>query len=104
MDKEKQRGLLLALRSELVGKLHTQPFTIYNDKTIEYLIEAQPQSLEELKEVNGFPEHGKRFKGFGESIIQIFNETVCVEEIKTESLSDGSIKITTVAKPMNSFS
>ena len=29
--RRKQRELLLELRSKLVGQLHTQPFTIYND-------------------------------------------------------------------------
>ncbi len=67
-----QRQLLEELRSQLVGDLHTQPFTIYTDETIEDLLKAQPTSLEELSKVKGFPRDGKRIKQFGASIVAIF--------------------------------
>lgn len=78
----KQRRLLMGLRSSLVGKEHTLPFTIYNDETIELLLQAQPQSLEELSQVKGFPKDGKRVKGFGESIVKIFTDTNNIAEVK----------------------
>lgn len=72
--KNKQRELLLKLRSKLVGALHVQPYIIYDDDTIERLLDAQPKTLEELKAVKGFPDTGKRFKGFGIQIVAIFKE------------------------------
>lgn len=75
MATDKQRQLLLDLRSKLVGKLHVQPYIVYDDATIELLLKEQPKTLDALKQIKGFPEKGKRFKGFGVSICAIFNDT-----------------------------
>lgn len=74
MTKEQQKQALTQLRSQLVGSMHVQPFTIYNDATINELVKAQPKTLSELARVKGFPVTGKRIKGFGDAIIAIFNE------------------------------
>lgn len=79
---KKQRKLLLELRSRLVGEMHVQPFTIYNDVTIEELLRRKPRTLEDLSEVKGFPKTGKRIKGFGELVVAIFNNTDSISEIE----------------------
>ena len=78
--KNKHRELLLKLRSMLVGKMHVQPYIIYDDDTIERLLDAQPKSLEDLKKVKGFPDTGKRFKGFGLQIVAIFTKPDTIED------------------------
>lgn len=79
---QRQKQLLEQLRSELVGKLHTQPFTIYTDKTITDLIKAQPKTMVELSRVKGFPKDGKRIKGFGEAVLAIFSDTDRIETLQ----------------------
>lgn len=100
--RRKQRELLLELRSKLVGQLHTQPFTIYNDDTIELLLDAQPKTIEELAKVKGFPEKGKRVQGFGEAVIAIFNDTNRIENIKISGAGKGS-RISVGLKSMEAF-
>lgn len=73
MNKHSQREQLLQLRSELVGILHTHPGSVYTDRTIEDLLEAQPKSIEELTKVKGFPAGGKRVRAFGTLVVEIFN-------------------------------
>lgn len=74
MLRERQKQLLLELRSKLVGTMHVQPYIVYDDDTIELLLKKQPKTLDELKQIKGFPEKGKRFKGFGLSVCAIFND------------------------------
>jgi ribonuclease D len=100
MPKEKE--LLIELRSQLVGKLHTQPFTIYTDSTIDELLKARPKTLEELASVKGFPADGKRIKGFGEAIIEIFKNTNRIEKIEITGDS-SNVSVGTVLSPMNAF-
>lgn len=99
---EQQRALLLSLRSKLVGQKHTLPYTIYKDEEIEALLAKQPHSIEELSKIKGFPDGGKRLKGFGEAIVQIFNNTTRVEEINLE-FNNGEPEIITVLKKMELF-
>lgn len=70
-----QRQALINLRAQLVGTMHVQPFTIYQDTTIEALLAAKPKTLEELAKVKGFPAKGKRMQGFGEAVVAIFDES-----------------------------
>lgn len=98
----KQRKLLLELRRKLVGKLHTQPFTIYNDSTIEDLLDAQPHTLEELVKVKGFPREGKRIKGFGEAVIMIFKDPTKIESIEIKGDSND-VCIDVKTKEMGCF-
>ena len=100
--KEKQRQLLHELRSKLVGCMHVQPFTIYNDETIEHLIDAQPKTLGELEEVKGFPKGGKRITGFGEAVIAIFTNCDKIEAIEVSGDSD-SANVGVQLKRMNAF-
>lgn len=89
-----ERKQLEELRSNLVGALHTQPFTIYSDETIEDLLKARPTTIEELTKVKGFPADGKRVKCFGKAIIAIFKGEVSpaapqqTEELKEMNVFD----------------
>ena len=100
--REKQKTLLLDLRSALVGKLHTQPFTIYNDATIEALLDAQPKSLVELSKVKGFPENGKRIKGFGEAVIAVFTKCDQIQTIDVKITQSG-ISVGVTLNPISAF-
>lgn len=86
---DRKKELLLQLRSKLVSALHVQPYIIYDDDTIELLLKKKPKTLDDLKDIKGFPEKGKRFKGFGAQIVAIFNDTDNVGEFNVDS--DGSI-------------
>lgn len=97
---EEQRQLLIKLRSELVGKKHTLPYTIYTDNTIEELLKAQPKTLEQLSKVKGFPKEGKRLKGFGEAIVSIFTKNVKSFSFKVEN---GNPVVETTLKQMKLF-
>lgn len=101
-QKQKQKQLLLDLRSQLVGKMHTQPFTIYTDSTVEALLEAQPKSLEKLAKVKGFPKDGKRIKGFGEAVVQIFVDCASIESIEVGA-NDAGLTVETTLRPMSAF-
>lgn len=101
--RKKQKELLLQLRSMLVGKLHTQPFTIYNDETIEHLLDAQPKTLKELSMVKGFPENGKRIKGFGDAIIAIFSNCNKIDSFQVTGDSEEDISIGTKLKKIEAF-
>lgn len=92
----KQRELLNELRSTLVGKLHVQPYIVYDDATIERLLKMQPKTLDDLKQIKGFPEKGKRFKGFGDQIIAIFNKTDSIQGFDVNE----SAHITSIPKKM----
>lgn len=94
----RERRLLLELRSKLVGEMHVQPFTVYNDSTIEELLAARPKTLEELAGVKGFPANGKRIAGFGEAVVAIFsNKDV------TDFKVDSSTGVETVLQRMEAF-
>lgn len=100
--REKQRQMLLDLRSQLVGKLHTQPFTIYNDATIEALLDAQPKTIKELSRVKGFPENGKRVKGFGETVIKIFTDCASIDSFEISGEGE-ELSVGAVLTPMTAF-
>lgn len=100
--KEKQRKMLLDLRSQLVGKLHTQPFTVYQDSVIEELLKAQPKTLKDLSKVKGFPEGGKRLEGFGEAVIAIFNATDKVDKFEVIT-KGGAPALVTKLKSLDAF-
>ena len=98
----KEKHLLIELRSKLVGQMHVQPFTIYNDATIDALIEAKPKTIAELEKVKGFPKNGKRIVGFGDAIIAIFTG----KEVKGYSVTtdkSGQVSVKTELKRMEAF-
>lgn len=97
-----ERNALIQLREQLIGELHTLPYTIYNDDTIEDLLDARPQTIEELVKVKGFPEKGKRVKGFGEAVVQIFIGLDRIEKIKVEE-KDGEFEVITELSRMSLF-
>lgn len=96
--RDKQKNLLLSLRSMLVGKLHTQPFTIYPDAVIEDLLDAQPKTLEELSQVKGFPKSGKRIQGFGEAVVAIFKDCDRIENFEVNTDGNEAIVGTKLRK------
>ena len=100
--REKQRELLIKLRSALIGEKNTLPYCIYSDATIEHLLDAQPKTIEELVKVKGFPEGGKRVTGFGEAIISIFNGKD-VEKFELGKDNKGEVCINTKIKPIKVF-
>lgn len=97
-----EREALVHLREQLIGELHTLPYTIYDDATMEALLDARPQSIEALTQVKGFPEKGKRVKGFGEAVVKIFTELDRLEEIGVKN-NGGNIEVVTKLQPMNCF-
>ena len=97
MANDKQRQLLLDLRSKLVSKMHVQPYIVYDDDTIELLLQKQPKTLDDLKQIKGFPEKGKRFKGFGLSVCAIFNDKEQLDGIDV----DDTGHVTPVPKKIN---
>lgn len=98
----RERKLLIELRSQLVGKMHVQPFTIYSDATIEALLKAKPKTLRELSCVKGFPKDGKRIKGFGEAVIAIFKDPNSIESIAVKGDS-SNISVGVKTKPLEAF-
>ena len=88
--RNKQRELLIQLRSVLIAKENTLPYCIYTDATIEDLLDAQPKSMDALTNVKGFPKEGKRVKGFGEAIIEIFKNPNRVERFELQEGSNES--------------
>lgn len=101
--REKQRQLLLDLRSSLIGEKNTLPYCIYPDATIEALLDAQPKTMEELVNVKGFPKDGKRVKGFGEAILAVFNDTDRVEGFNLKKGQDAEFEVGTNLKRINAF-
>lgn len=97
-----QRRLLEDLRSKLIGDKHTLPFTIYTDETIDLLLQKQPKSLEELTQIKGFPKEGKRVKGFGEYIVQIFNDPETIENATVVN-SGNELAVSVQLKNLNCF-
>lgn len=78
-----QKELLEKLRSALIGQMHVQPYIIYDDNTLQLLLEKKPKTMEELTSIKGFPKGGKRVSSFGAQILAIFNDA--------DSISDFSV-------------
>lgn len=102
--RDKQRRLLLELRSSLIGKLNTMPYCIYTDDAIEALLDAQPKTIDELAQVKGFPKEGKRVKGFGEAILAVFNKTNQIDGFTlSEGETAGELEVGTSLKRISAF-
>lgn len=101
--REKQRQLLIELRSKLIAKEKSMPYCIYTDATIEDLLEAQPKTVDELTQVKGFPEKGKRVKGFGEAIVAVFTKTDKVVGFDLKESSTNGFEVGTNLKRAVAF-
>ena len=102
MTTSEQKQALINLRAQLVGTMHVQPFTIYQDATIEALLAAKPKTLEALSKVKGFPAKGKRVQGFGEAAVAIFNERA--SNVKTKiDFTGGQPKVEFTMQEMSIF-
>lgn len=102
MTSSEQKQALINLRAQLVGAMHVQPFTIYQDTTIEALLAAKPKTLGELSKVKGFPAKGKRVQGFGEAVIAIFNERASSVTTKID-FTNGKPKVEFAMQEMSIF-
>lgn len=100
--REKQRQLLIELRSALISEKNTLPYCIFRDETIDDLIKAQPKTMDELVKVKGFPKDGKRVKGFGEAILEIFNNANKIDHFELKG-SAGNFEVGTEMKRINAF-
>lgn len=76
--------LLVDLRIKLAKKHESFPvYLIYNNETIDELVEKKPKTLDELKGIKGFSD--KKIELFGAEIIHLINTNVEVNpEIKKE--------------------
>ncbi len=101
--REKQRKLLIDLRSSLIAEQKTLPYCIYPDATIEALLDAQPKTMGELVKVKGFPEDGKRVKGFGEAILAVFNDTDRVEGFNLKKGNGEEFEVGTTLRRLTAF-
>ena len=104
--RNKQRQLLIALRSVLIAKKATLPYCIYTDETIEDLLDAQPKTIAELAKIKGFPEKGKRVKGFGEAVVAIFRDTDKIDSFDYTLLEEGKnsdVSVGTHLKRLSAF-
>ena len=98
--RNKQRQLLITLRSVLITKKATLPYCIYTDETIEDLLDAQPKTLAKVK---GFPEKGKRVKGFGEAVVAIFRDTDKIDSFDLEEGKNSDVSVGTHLKRLSAF-
>ena len=100
--RQQEKEALINLREKLIGDLHTLPFTVYTDDQLETLLDARPQSIEELTKVKGFPAEGKRVKGFGEAIVKIFTGLDEMQDISIKEVN-GDIEVVVELKNMGLF-
>jgi hypothetical protein len=79
-------------RGRLAYKYGMEPFYVWPDTVSTVLLEKEPKTLEELKELKGFPPEGKRVSLFGEEIIAFFNgkEEILVDV--AEKIADASVE------------
>ena len=101
--RNKQRQLLIELRSVLIAKKATLPYCIYTDETIEDLLDAQPKTIAELAKIKGFPEKGKRVKGFGEAVVAIFRDTDKIDSFDLEEGENSDVSVGTHLKRLSAF-
>ena len=98
--RNKQRQLLMELRSVLIAKKATLPYCIYTDETIEDLLDAQPKTIAELAKIKGFPEKGKRF---GEAVVAIFRDTDKIDSFDLEEGKNSDVSVGTHLKRLSAF-
>lgn len=103
ITKNKQRELLNAFRSQMSREKRIKVFKVFTSKNIEDIIEAQPQSIEALAKVKGFPADGMRIKGYGEAIVNIITNTDNVKEICVNTGANGEIAVQTSLKELSIF-
>ena len=73
-DIEQLRTKLKQYRKEKSNYEQIQPYIIFNDQTLEELINKIPQTLEELKLINGFGDY--KINKYGNEIIEIIKNEV----------------------------
>lgn len=70
-DKEKIKGSLKKYRLQKAKSLNYKPYFIFNDQTLEEILNIMPKTKEELKKISGFAD--KKIEMYGEEIIEIIN-------------------------------
>lgn len=103
LNKAVQLNALIMLRNELCGKKHLLPYQIYTVPCAKAVVEAQPQTLEELGRVKGFPENGQRYRKYGESILYTLRNADSIQEFVVTPSEDGEADISPVLKKMSCF-
>lgn len=104
MEKEKrQKELLLQLRREMIGKFKCEPFKILPDSVINEIIDKQPRTLKQLKDIKGLPADGFRVKKYGEAIISIIKNWMKIVDIELVGDNDSGYNVDVVLKKMNVF-
>lgn len=69
---EKIRNQLKSYRFEISSKENIKPYFVFNNDTMEALIEAKPKCIDELKNIKGFG--SVKCEKYGEDIISIVND------------------------------
>lgn len=103
ITKNKQRELLNSFRSQMSREKRIKVFKVFTSKNIEDIIEAQPQTIEQLSKIKGFPLDGMRIRGYGEAIINIIKNTDRVSEISVDTDANGEIAIQTSMEKLGIF-
>lgn len=101
--KNKQKELLNAFRSQMSREKKIKVFKVFTSKNIDDIIEAQPQTIEELAKIKGFPLDGMRINGYGEAIINIIKNTDSVKEISINTGANGEIAVQTSLEQLSIF-
>jgi len=65
---------LRSLRSEIAQGENVPPYVIFHDSTLRELVQIQPQTLEEMKEIYGIGQ--KKSERYGEQIVKIIQDHV----------------------------
>ena len=99
----KTEELLRKLRGHLAYKSQVEPYKIFRDIELNLLLDKQPKTLEELGEIKGFPVDGKRYKSYGQSIVDIFCSPDAIDDFEITVDKDGELYSETKLKRMSLF-
>ena len=72
-------------RTAAAGEQGVPPYVIFHDATLAAIVEAQPESMDELAEISGVGQH--KLKRYGELVLNVL---ASVEESKAESAESSS--------------
>lgn len=100
---EQERELLKKMRGHMAYKKGVEPYVIFNDENLEALLEARPQSIEELGKVKGFPADGARVSKWGQAIVDVFTRAEKISDFDVEVDDSGDVVVSTQLKMMQAF-
>lgn len=79
---QKQKELLLKLRSKMQSAYKVQPFKIMTNEVIDNILKEQPRTYMDVKAVKGFPEGQFRNEKFGRAIATIIRNWDEIDSIE----------------------